>query len=77
VAWTAGAVFGLLAVNTALYVGPLADIAGGVDVSTVGSAVMAGLFYSASWAAHESAGERKDPRHAAQMAHFATARAGD
>jgi hypothetical protein len=29
------------------------------------------LLYSASWATHESAGERKDPRHAAQMAHFA------
>jgi purine-cytosine permease-like protein len=47
VAWTAGAVFGLLAVNTTLYVGPLADIAGGVDVSTIGSAVLAGLLYSA------------------------------
>ena len=30
--------FGLLTVNTTLYVGPLANIAGGVDVSTVGSA---------------------------------------
>lgn len=33
VAWTVGAVFGLLAVNTTLYVGPLADIAGWVDLS--------------------------------------------
>jgi len=48
VAWTVGAVFGLLAVNTTLYVGPLADIAGGVDLSTVGSAVLAGLLYSTS-----------------------------
>ena len=47
-AWTVGAVFGLLAVNTTLYVGPLANIAGGVDVSTVGSAVLAGLLYGAS-----------------------------
>ena len=48
VAWTVGAVFGLLAVNTTLYVGPLADIAGGVDVSTIGSAALAGLIYVAS-----------------------------
>jgi purine-cytosine permease-like protein len=48
VAWTVGAVFGLLAVNTTLYVGPLADIAGGVDVSTIGSAALAGLMYLAS-----------------------------
>src|SRR3979409_1142463 len=48
VAWAVGAVFGLLAVNTTLYVGPLADIAGGVDVSTVGSAALAGLIYVVS-----------------------------
>jgi purine-cytosine permease-like protein len=48
VAWTVGAVFGLLAVNTTLYVGPLADIAGGVDLSTIGSAALAGLIYVAS-----------------------------
>ncbi len=39
---------GCLAVNTTLYVGPLADIAGGVDLSTVGSAALAGLLYVAS-----------------------------
>jgi purine-cytosine permease-like protein len=48
VAWTIGAVFGLSAVNTTLYVGPLADIVGGVDVSTVGSAVLAGVTYVVS-----------------------------
>ena len=49
VAWPVGAVFGLLTVNTTLYyIGPLADIAGGVDLSTVGSAVLAGLIYVAS-----------------------------
>jgi purine-cytosine permease-like protein len=48
VAWTVGAVFGLLALNTTLYVGPLADIAGGVDLSTIGSAALAGLIYVAS-----------------------------
>jgi hypothetical protein len=37
-----------LAVNTTLYVGPLADIAGGVDLSTIGSAVLAGLIYAVS-----------------------------
>src|SRR5215475_12151918 len=45
---TVGGLFGLLAVNTTLYVGPLADIAGGVDVSTIGSAALAGLIYLAS-----------------------------
>jgi len=47
-AWTAGATFGVLAVNTALYVGPLADIVGGVDLSTIGSAAIAGLIYVVS-----------------------------
>lgn len=45
VAWAAGAIFGVLAVNTTLYVGPLADVAGGVDLSTIGSAAIAGLIY--------------------------------
>ena len=48
IAWTVGATFGLLTVNTTLYVGPLADIAGGVDLSTIGSAALAGLIYVAS-----------------------------
>jgi purine-cytosine permease-like protein len=48
VAWTVGAVFGVLTVNTTLYVGPLAEIAGGVDLSTMGSAALAGLIYAAS-----------------------------
>jgi purine-cytosine permease-like protein len=46
VAWVVGATFGVLAVNTALYVGPLANIAGGVDLSTIGSAVLAGVIYA-------------------------------
>ncbi|BDY26384.1 purine-cytosine permease family protein [Mycolicibacterium mageritense] len=54
-AWTVGATFGVLAVNTTLYVGPLADVAGGVDVSTAGSAALAGLMYLASrTSAHRS-----------------------
>jgi purine-cytosine permease-like protein len=48
IAWVVGATFGLLTVNTTLYVGPLADIAGGVDLSTIGSAALAALIYSAS-----------------------------
>lgn len=48
VAWTVGATFGVLTVNTELYVGPLAEIAGGVDLSTIGSAALAGLIYLAS-----------------------------
>lgn len=47
-AWAIGGTFGLLAVNTTLYVGPLADIAGGVDLSTVGSAAIAGVIYLVS-----------------------------
>ena len=47
-AWLVGGTFGLLTVNTTLYVGPLADIAGGVDLSTMGSAALAGLIYLAS-----------------------------
>jgi purine-cytosine permease-like protein len=47
-AWVVGATFGLLSVNTTLYVGPLADLAGGVDLSTIGSAALAGLIYVAS-----------------------------
>jgi purine-cytosine permease-like protein len=46
IAWVVGATFGVLAVNTALYVGPLANIAGGVDLSTIGSAVLAGVIYA-------------------------------
>jgi purine-cytosine permease-like protein len=48
VAWSVGAGFGLLTVNTELYVGPLAEIAGGVDLSTIGSAALAVLIYLAS-----------------------------
>lgn len=46
-AWIVGATFGVLTVNTELYVGPLAELAGGVDLSTIGSAVLAGLIYLA------------------------------
>jgi len=42
------ALFGVLTVNTQLYVGPLAEIAGGVDLSTIGAAALAGLIYLAS-----------------------------
>ena len=48
IAWVVGATFGVLTVNTTLYVGPLADVAGGVDLSTIGSAALAGLIYFAS-----------------------------
>lgn len=50
-AWAAGSIFGVLAVNTTLYVGPLADIAAGVDLSTVGSALIAAVVYVAAGAA--------------------------
>ena len=48
IAWAVGAGFGLLTVNTALYLGPLAEIAGGLDLSTIGSAALGGLIYTAS-----------------------------
>jgi len=38
-------VCGVLAVNTSVYVGPLSDVAGGVDVSLVGSGLIAALGY--------------------------------
>ncbi|MDQ3157179.1 MAG: cytosine permease [Actinomycetota bacterium] len=38
-------VCGILAVNTTVYVGPLANIAGGVDVSLIGSGLIAALGY--------------------------------
>lgn len=38
-------VFGVLSVNTTLYVGPLADLAHGVDLSLIGSALIAGVGY--------------------------------
>ena len=49
-AWAAGGTFGLLSVNTTLYVGPLADVADGVDVSLLGSGVIAGALYAAALA---------------------------
>jgi purine-cytosine permease-like protein len=45
VAFLAGSVFGILAVTTTLYVGPLANIAGGVDVSFAGAALISATVY--------------------------------
>jgi purine-cytosine permease-like protein len=45
VAWAAGSAFGLLAVTTDLYTGPLANLAGGVDLSLAGSALVAAAVY--------------------------------
>lgn len=44
-AWCGGSLFGLLALQTAHYVGPLANLAGGVDVSFVGSYLIAGILF--------------------------------
>jgi purine-cytosine permease-like protein len=49
-AWAAGSAFGLLAVETELYTGPLAHLAGGVDLSLAGSAVIAAVTYLAALA---------------------------
>ena len=45
-AWVVGATFGVMAVNTSLYVGPLAGVAGGVDLSTFGSGIVAAVIYA-------------------------------
>ena len=50
-AWIAGSTFGVLSVNTDLVSGPLADIAGGVDVSALGSGAVAALVYLTAVAA--------------------------
>jgi purine-cytosine permease-like protein len=50
-AWAAGSAFGLLAVTTDLYTGPLANLAGGVDVSLAGSALVAAAVYLIALAA--------------------------
>jgi purine-cytosine permease-like protein len=43
--WLAGSLFGILAVDTSLYSGPLADLGNGIDTSLVGSAAIAGIGY--------------------------------
>ena len=46
VAWLAGSIYGCLAIEaTPLYIGPLADLAGGVDTSFLGSFVIALVVY--------------------------------
>jgi purine-cytosine permease-like protein len=45
VAWVAGSVVGLLTIQTPLFKGPLADIAGGVDISLIAAALVAALVY--------------------------------
>jgi purine-cytosine permease-like protein len=44
-AWAAGSAFGLLAVTTDLYTGPLANVASGVDISLAGSSLVAAAVY--------------------------------
>lgn len=44
-AWLAGSTFGVLAVNCPLYVGPLANLAGGIDLSCLGSAAVTVVIY--------------------------------
>ena len=47
-AWAAGSAFGLLAVDTQLYTGPLAGLADGVDLSLAGSGAIAAAVYVAA-----------------------------
>ena len=44
-AWTVGGAFGVMTVNADLYVGPWANMAGGVDVSILGSAALSIVIY--------------------------------
>ena len=44
-AWFCGAVVGALAVNTGSFVGPLSNLAGGIDLTTLGSGLIAVLVY--------------------------------
>ena len=44
-AWVPATVVGLLFVNTSLYVGPWANLAGGVDLSFISASVISGLIY--------------------------------
>jgi purine-cytosine permease-like protein len=46
-AWACGSLVGLLCSNTTLFAGPLADVAGGVDLSFVGGGVTGALAYVA------------------------------
>jgi purine-cytosine permease-like protein len=47
VAWVIGVIVGLLFTNTSLFVGPLANVAHGVDLSFISSAVVASVIYLA------------------------------
>ena len=46
IAWAAGSAWGLLAVRTTLYTGPVAGVAGGVDLSFGGSFLIAAAAYT-------------------------------
>src|SRR5262249_54808761 len=48
IAFLAGTTFGLLAVNTQLYAGPLSDILHGIDPSAIGSGLVTALIYLAA-----------------------------
>jgi purine-cytosine permease-like protein len=47
VAWAAGSIVGLLTIQTQLFMGPLAGIAGGVDISLVAAAAVAAVLHLA------------------------------
>ncbi len=62
-AFAAGSAFGLLSVATSLYVGPLADLAGGIDVSVVGSMIVAGAAYLLLGTVMPAPAEQPQPAH--------------
>ena len=62
VAWACGSLVGVLSSYTSLYEGPLADVAGGVDLSFIAGGVTAALAYLAIRAVFpESRGVRARP----------------
>jgi purine-cytosine permease-like protein len=52
VAWAAGSVAGLLTIQTPLFSGPLAGVAGGIDISLGAAAVVSALVYLALTSYH-------------------------
>ncbi len=60
-AWAAGSVFGVLAVYTTSYQGPLAEIANGIDLSAVGSGLIAVVVYLVALAVWPSSVDAPEP----------------
>jgi purine-cytosine permease-like protein len=58
IAWAISTIIGMLFCNTHLFVGPLATLSGGADLSFISSAAAGGLIYLALGKARPSAGKQ-------------------